>query len=60
MSMEAPMDKFEEVSNLINLGFSSSQVALAISEKNTFEFNDLMDFLTTEKTGKFGQIEVQY
>ena len=51
MSMEAPMDKFEEVSNLINLGFSSSQVALAISEKNTFEFDDLIDFLTKDTTG---------
>ena len=49
--MNVPMERFEEISCLIDIGFYASQVAFAISETNTFVADDLMNFLTEETHG---------
>ena len=51
ISMNVPMERFAEISYLIDIGFYASQVAFAISETNTFDADDLMNFLTGETHG---------
>ena len=52
-SMGVPMEKYKNLSCLIDMGFSASQVTEAIKEKNTFESEELMDILTNETKGNF-------
>ena len=51
--MEAPIEAIEQFSFLIDSGFSADQVALAITEKNTFDMEVLMDELTKVTKGSF-------
>ena len=53
LSMEAPIEAIERISFLIDGGFSVNQVALAITEKNTFDMEVLMDELTKVTKGSF-------
>ena len=55
-SMNVPIEKYENLSSLVEMGFSASQVAKAIMEKKTFESEDLMDTLTKDTTGNFDRI----
>ena len=53
LSLEVPIEKIEEISFLIDRGFSANQVALAITENNSFDLEELMKALTVEAKGMF-------
>ena len=51
--MEAPIEPIEQISFLIDGGFSANQVALAITENNSFDLEELLTTLTEEPKGMF-------
>ena len=57
LSLEVPIEKIEEISFLIDRGFSANQVALAITENNSFDLEELMKALTDEARGMFYNID---
>ena len=52
VSLEIPRDKLANLLCLVDMGFSACQVALAITEKNTSEVEDLLNELTKDPKGK--------
>ena len=56
MSMEMPIDNFTKASSLIDMGYSASQVTLAIAESNTFDMEDLLDSLNNQAAGNLKEL----
>ena len=52
MSLKVPTEKYEELSCLIDMGFSASQVTEAMNKNNTTEMENLIDVLRIETQGK--------
>ena len=52
MSLEVPMENSTKISTLIDMGFTASQIMMAITEANTYELERLIDRLTNETRGK--------
>ena len=52
MSLEVPMENSTKISSLIDMGFTASQITMAITEANTYELERLIDRLTNETRGK--------
>ena len=52
MSLEVPMENSTKISSLIDMGFTASQITIAITEANTYELERLIDRLTNETRGK--------
>ena len=52
MSLEVPMENSTKISSLIDMGFTASQITMAIMEANTYELERLIDRLTNETRGK--------
>lgn len=55
VSLEIPTDKLADLLCLVDMGFSACQVALAITEKNTSEVEDLLNELTKDTKEKGNQ-----
>ena len=52
MSLEVPMENPTKISSLIDMGFTASQITMAIMEAKTYELERLIDRLTNETRGK--------
>ena len=52
MSLEVPMENSTKISSLIDMGFTASQITIAITEANTYELERLIDRITNETSGK--------
>ena len=52
MSLEVPMENSTEISSLIDMGFTTNQITMAITEENTYELERLIDRITNETSGK--------
>ena len=52
MSLEVPMENSVEISSLIDMGFTTNQITMAITEENTYELERLIDRITNEAKTK--------
>lgn len=52
MSLEIPMENSTKFSSLIDMGFTASQIAIAIMKANTYGLEHLIDRITDETRGK--------